>query len=149
MPTPEFDIRLPRGEWQAPVSLSPSRRSAISRRIRQGRLLFRGLREHGPTDPGDLGVGTYFTTAKSRARGYGRLTSATVQLHQPLVLSHEQAYSLVDDNYQTCRGTWDQRKQGAIAATRMMRCLGFDGLVSVNCSHPQRPEWEVVVFPQL
>ena len=129
--------------------LSPARVSAIRRSFLNGRLLYRGIREHGPTDPGDLGVGTYFSTSKARARGYGRLTESVVCLKSPLVLSRSQAYALIDDHFETCRGDFEIRKWGAEDATRMLQGLGFDGLVAVDVA--QRPgwrtEWEVVVFP--
>ena len=127
--------------------LSPQRKGAIRGVLRQGKRLYRGIREHGPSDPGDLGIGAYYSSLKSRARGYGRLTEAVITLQNPLVLTQTQAYALVDDHFHTCCGEWARRKQGATAATRMLRCLGFDGIVAVNLGPYRTDEWEVVVFP--
>jgi hypothetical protein len=128
--------------------LDTKRTREVRRWFRNGKVCYRGESSScRPSDPGDLGVGTYFTTEKARARCYGKVGTWVVTLKNPLVLSDHVAYEVIAERYMTCRGDWDRRKAGAVAATRMLRCLGFDGLVSVSLS---RQEIEVVVFsPEL
>lgn len=132
-----------------PVPLPASKVRALQRSFRRGRTLYRGIKpaDQLPADPGDLGIGSYHSSSKLRARCYGTLTKAVVRLRHPLVLSNDQAYAFVDDHFHTvhCSRSWEDRKVAATAATRVLRCLGFDGLVAV--ASRGRDELEVVLFP--
>ncbi len=133
-------------EWPAPVKLSRQRTLAVRRSLQAGKVLFRGVRESGrPSDPGDLGIGTYYSSWRALAKCYGKLTTAVIRLRNPYIVSNDIAYELIAENFMTCRGTHERRLVGATAATRMLKCLGFDGLVSVNPN--RKKDWEIVVFP--
>lgn len=131
-------------DWPAPVKLSPERASAIQAIIKAGVHVYRGVRETGrPSDAGDLGKGTYYSTSKAVAKCYGKLTESKLVLNNPLVLSNEEAYELIAEAYMTCRGNF--RDVGAATATRVLKCLGFDGVASVHVEREK--EIEIVVFP--
>lgn len=132
--------------WPTPVPLSPSKTHNVRRWFVNGTTMFRGARPgRPPSDPGDLGVGTYFSSLRSRAANYGHVTVHVISLKNPLVLSTDVAYDIVAEQFMTCRGPF--RKTGAEAATRVMRCLGFDGVVAVRDGGHQAEELEVCVFP--
>ena len=125
--------------------LGQLQRQHIRAQFASGKRVFRGTQPvHCPADPGDFGIGTYHTTSKARARCHGRVAEHVVTLHNPLVMESGKVYELIAERFMTCRGTMASRKTGAVAATRVLRCLGFDGVVSVSLVHP---ELEVLVFP--
>ena len=126
-------------------SLTPQAVQKLQKRFRKGVKLWRGV-GGPPRDPGDLGIGTYYSSYKARARQYARpdLITETVRLDAPLVLGDEDAYTQIADRYGTVRGP--ARTRGAIQATVDMIEAGHDGLVSVNTL---TGGLEVVVFPAL
>lgn len=155
---PDLQPRLRRGsipdhphfhmEERAPnprTSLTPQAIKKLERRFRKGVKLWRGV-GGPPRDPGDLGIGTYYSSYKARARQYARpdLMTDTVRLDAPWVLGDEEAYTQIADRYGTVRGP--ERTRGAIQATVDMIEAGHDGLVSVNTL---TGGLEVVVFPAL
>lgn len=133
-------------DWPEPRALSLPRANGVRRSIQQGKLLYRGVRDgRWPSDPGDLGIGTYYSSSAIVARCYGKLTKQVISLKNPLVLSSEVAYEIIAERCMTCRGTNAARTVGATTATRMLQCLGYDGVVAVHAERTR--EWEVVVFP--
>ncbi len=148
-------------------SLTPQAIKKLERRFRKGVKLWRGV-GGTPRDPGDLGIGTYHSSYRARARQYADsdLITPTVRLDAPLVLGDEDAYTQIADRYGTVRAPgsrrrlwtsstgwrdprrWGLRERtlGAIQATVDMIEAGYDGLVSVDTL---TGGLEVVVFPAL
>tara|TARA_Y100000034_G_scaffold118135_1_gene158479 strand:+ start:1161 stop:1637 length:477 start_codon:yes stop_codon:yes gene_type:complete len=122
---------------------------SLRQRLATGMMLWRGVKGEGvaPADPGDLGIGTYYSTAKARAKQYGDLTQDKIVLQNPLIMTDHEAYRTIADEFQTVIGTTESRKRGAIAATKKMMEDGHDGLVSIR-SWRGLGEIEVVVFPE-
>lgn len=132
-------------KWPPSVPLSEDQKNAYKAQLISGRKFFRGVnQQRRRSDPGDLGVGTYFSSNPEIARCYGKLTTAVLRFRNPIVLSRDEAYERISDVFLTCSGTNAARTAGARAATRVLLCLGFDGLAAID---PLRNEWEVVVFP--
>lgn len=114
--------------------------------------LYRGIGYIKPADPGDFGIGLYYSSNKSRAKQYGnRILHVEVGLDNPLYLSVEKAYDLAD-KYGTIRGNLPigygigKREDRELAAKWMTRDLqkkGYDGIVVTE----KDGELEVVVFP--
>lgn len=128
------------------TSLTPERAQEVVERAQFGFTAYRGVATHrGPSDPGDLGIGTYFSTQREIAKCYGHVSTHTIKLANPLVLSRDDAYALIADRWTTCNGRDLDRLEGAIAATEHMQEAGYDGLIAVN---PDGGDWEVVVFPK-
>ena len=88
---------------------------------------------HRPADPGDFGVGPYWTTSIHRARAYGRkLTQKVLVFQNPLCLGVEEAYD-IGEIFGTIHGTSNgglyPRMKASEEMTRVILALGFDGIV--------------------
>lgn len=108
--------------------------------------VYRGVSPYktGPTDPGDLGKGTYYSTSRATARSYGVVLESTITLDFPLYLDGDQAADMVA-KYGTVNG--DHRDEGASRLTRDMLAAGYDSLI-VSGWDSSRGEFTVVVFPK-
>lgn len=125
--------------------------SRIKEEFAAGKRLWRGTKER-PSDPGDIGQGTYYTTHFARAKNYGKAEGHEVALKNPLVLSEGEAYALAD-KYGTITGDPTRPGIGAgpefprmLGAERMSKEIsaqGHDGIVMVRRSG----DLEVVKFP--
>lgn len=104
--------------------------------------LYRGERPAGqrPSDPGDFGVGEYWTSKESQAKASGKPTREIIKLKNPAMLPVSMAYDLAD-SFGTVSGP--NRAKGAVELTEHMRRSGFDGLVAKD----RDGHIEVVVFP--
>lgn len=124
-------------------TLSAKTVSRLQNRFSKGVVLFRGIKPKGatPSDPGDLGVGEYYSSSYYRAKEYGTVVEKRIILSNPLILAEEEAYERIADKYNTIIGTLAQRKLGAIKATEDLIKQGFDGLVSVR-----NDQLEVVIY---
>lgn len=110
------------------------------------RTIYRGVGEKGPQDPGDLGIGTYWTTAISTARQYGTVIKKRVRLTNPFYMDRETALRWIPERYDTLHGTLEQRKAEATRMTSDLRKAGYDGIVSSGWDSPEG-HVTVVVFP--
>lgn len=106
---------------------------------------YRGESSRGPADPGDLGVGTYYSTSKAYAKCYGTVTKHEVELQSPFFMRGDQARFFVE-LHGTLRGSWDQRKENAQALTDYLRDMGHDGIVAMGWDSP-KDHFTIVVFP--
>lgn len=123
--------------------LAENSTKALRARLSKGMPAYRGVKEgRPPQDPGDFGVGEYFSTSSSRAKNYGRLTQQKLQLQNPLVLSSKEAYEKLTHTFETVTGP--NRKAAAEALTEELRKLGHDGLAIIN---EMSGEIEFVRFP--
>lgn len=142
------------------TTLPPATVSRIKASLARGMTLHRGVKEAGraPADPGDFGQGTYYSTSQARARCYGKLTSSTVKLSNPLILTDEEAYTQIADRFGTISGVPgqpcsrirqpDARPACSATATATLRAEGYDGVVALNLGvNLGNGELEVVVFP--
>jgi hypothetical protein len=139
------------------TSLKNTSVERLKRKLAKGLEVWRGINgeTHRPSDPGDFGQGTYYSTSKARARCYGKPKSNKIELKNPLILTDVEAYNLIADRFGTISGTalkpeagagcFKSREQCAMAATNTLKQMGFDGVVSVN---PRFNEIEIVVFPK-
>lgn len=94
-------------------------------------LVYRGTGRPTPADPGDFGSGKYHTTDKERARQYGpNLEEHLIQLENPLVLSEEDAYTLITDRFNTIHAK--DREAACVKAMEWIKGQGHDGVVSVR-----------------
>ena len=107
---------------------------------------YRGVDKTGPADPGDLGIGTYYSTSISAAKQYGTLTESGIHLSNALRLNGEQAFKLTE-KYGTLHGLSTERLAGAAKLTRDLVQQGYDGLILDGWDSP--PGYiTVVVFPK-
>jgi hypothetical protein len=85
------------------TAMDPGKLEKIRRRVEGESTLYRGVKGEGemPSDPGDLGVGPYYSTSKARAENYGRVTRQTVSLGKPLILTEQEAYEQIASRYGT------------------------------------------------
>lgn len=140
-----YDPSQPRdkeGQWASTgalgdlsTTLTSETVSRLKRRLADGVQVYRGLRagDRRPADPGDFGVGEYHSSSKARARNYGKVTSVTVTMQNPLVLSATEAYDKLTHTWDTIHaGTWEKRQTNAERLTKELRSLGYDGLAIVN-----------------
>lgn len=111
------------------------------------RTIYRGVREGGPTDPGDLGIGTYWTTSQAMAKQYGTVTKQRVRLNNPFYMDLETARRWIPERYDTINGTFEQRKAEATRMTNDLRKAGYDGIVASGWDSPEG-HVTVVVFPE-
>jgi hypothetical protein len=130
-----------------PITPLPAdKTSKVRKQFQNGKVCWRGDRPgRRPADPGDLGVGKYYDTYKARAKCYGPVEQHVIVLKNPLVVSDQVAYDIIAERFMTCRGSTERRTVGAQAATRVLKCLGFDGVVAVSLT---TPSIEVCVFPE-
>jgi hypothetical protein len=135
--------------------IRPARQAQLCRRFAAGLPVFRGKQDgRAPSDPGDFGQGTYYSTSKARAANYGALKPFTIVLTKPLLLTVEEAYTQIADRYGTISGVAGHPETGAgdfvpraaraAEATSAVRSLGHDGLAAINS---ETREIEIVVFP--
>jgi hypothetical protein len=110
------------------------------------RTVFRGTRETGPADPGDLGIGTYWTTSEPMARQYGTVSRARVRLNNPIYMDLPTINRWMK-RYNTIRGTDEQRRAEATRMTNDLRKAGYDGIVASGWDSPEG-HVTVVVFPE-
>ena len=146
------------------ISFNTSLPAETVRRLRErfakGAPLWRGQRPLNgrafASDPGDLGRGKYFSSLKSRAENYGDISREMIVLHNPLVLTTDEAYTQIADQFGTISGQSEHPEHGstgdhesrlraAQAATDAMQKAGYDGVVALNNWH-NITELEVVVF---
>ena len=108
--------------------------------------VYRGVNpnQSKPTDPGDLGKGTYYTTSLATARSYGIPLQGELHLQNPKVINAIEAAELVE-KYGTVNGY--HRMRGALALTRDMKAAGYDSLV-VSGWDSQEGYVTIVVFPK-
>ena len=109
------------------------------------RTIYRGTRKEGPFDPGDLGIGTYWTTSEPMARAYGKVTKARIRLNNPFYMDGPTITRWIE-RYDTLHGTWEQRKAEATRMTNDLRKAGYDGIVASGWDSPEG-HVTVVVFP--
>jgi hypothetical protein len=87
------------------TTIRPARQAQLRRRFAAGLPVFRGKQDgRAPSDPGDFGQGTYYSTSKARAANYGALKPFTIVLTKPLLLTVEEAYTQIADRYGTISG---------------------------------------------
>ncbi len=128
-------------------SLAEAEHDRIIKRAQAGIKVWRGVKRPGeaPSDPGDLGKGTYYSTMRARAKSYGHtLTREIITLENPLVLTAKKAYELAD-KYKTVRGTQDERHAGATQMTKDLKARGYDGLIAIS-NYRDVTELEVVDY---
>jgi len=105
---------------------------------------YRGVSD-SPADPGDLGVGEYWTTYETMAKSYGDVKKENIKLNNPLFLTKDEAVKLVEE-YGTVKGGWYSRKAGAEMLTEDIKNQGYDGLVVDGYETPEGHK-TIVVFP--
>lgn len=137
------------------TALKPATVADIKTRFSSGVRVWRGVGNQ-PADPGDFGVGTYYSTQRARAINYGTLTQTVVKFSNPLVLSTDEAYEQLADRFGTISGIpgdpspgaskASSRLAGARAATAALKAAGHDGLVVVNTTS-NFPDLEIVKLP--
>lgn len=113
------------------------------------RILKKGFRLDVPhvSDPGDFGLGIYFTTNIHRARAIGRvILEVELRLVNPLRLSQKEAYRLVIDElgFDTIHGHGcpEKRAEEARKAREWFLEHGHDALISVRSSK----DFEIAVY---
>lgn len=111
------------------------------------RTVYRGTREGGPADPGDLGIGTYWTTSEPMARQYGAITKSRIRLTNPIYMDLPTINRWLK-RYKTLRGTLERRKAEAARMTADLRKAGYDGIVAKGWDSPEG-HVTVVVFPEV
>jgi len=105
--------------------------------------VYRGI-SNAPADPGDLGIGRYFSTSRATAQAYGKLTETVVELQNPKVLTVQEALGLIE-KFQTVS---QPSKENYAKLTRYFLKQGYDGLI-VQGGYDSPPDHiTVVVFPQ-
>ncbi len=87
------------------------------------------------SDPGDLGVGEYWTTSQGTAKSYGTVESAMKAFSNPLVLDEKSATALVE-KYGTVQGSTAERLKGAAQLTEDVRKAGYDAIVAQGWDSP-------------
>lgn len=110
------------------------------------RTLYRGTREGSPSDPGDLGIGTYWTTSEPMARQYGTVSKDRIRLTNPIYMDLPTINRWLK-RYKTLRGAQAQRKAEATRMTADLRKAGYDGIVAKGWDSPEG-HVTVVVFPE-
>jgi hypothetical protein len=91
--------------------------------------VYRGEGANGaPADPGDLGVGPYYTTSQSTAKGYGNVTNWDVTFKNPLVINAKQAAALTE-GYHTLDGSPEERATAVKHLSRAIYNKGYDALM--------------------
>jgi hypothetical protein len=103
---------------------------------KQGLQVWRGEQIlHQPSDPGDFGSGKYYTTRRSRARGYsgsdGVIFRIILVFNNPFVIGVSEAYDLAQ-YYGTIHGTLEQRLAAARQMTGDFQLQGYDGFIAVS-----------------
>jgi hypothetical protein len=121
--------------------------------------VWRGIKAEGrPSDPGDFGCGTYYSTSFIRADQYGVPFRMCLRLSNPLVLTVEEAYTQIADRFGTISGIANEpgggagdftpRAARAAEAAAVMSALGYDGVAVVNEKvRGGFAEIEIVRFP--
>lgn len=119
--------------------------------------VWRGIRAEGrPSDPGDFGSGTYFSTSHCRASCHGTTFRMRLSLKSPLILTVDEAYTQIADRFGTISGIANQptgagdfspRGLRSAEATTTMLALGYDGVAVVTPRHNGSSEIEFVRFP--
>jgi len=94
-------------------------------------VVYRGAGLGTPHDPGDLGIGLYYSTSKSYAKQYGVVRRYRVTLQNPLILQRQEAEELVR-RFGTLRGSWEERTRKSGMLTSHLLSLGHDGLVAYD-----------------
>jgi hypothetical protein len=110
------------------------------------RTVYRGSREGGPADPGDLGIGTYWSTSLAMARQYGSVSKERVRLTNPIYMDLPTINRWLE-RYDTLHGSMRQRKAEATRMTNDLRQAGYDGIVATGWDSPEGHS-TVVVFPE-
>jgi len=108
--------------------------------------LYRGVSGNGPADPGDLGVGTYYSTSEAVASSYGTVIREFITLKNPYFIDSKTASSLVEE-FGTLRGNLDDRLEAAKKMTRKYMKIGHDGFIVEGWDSPPG-EYTIVVFPK-
>lgn len=108
--------------------------------------VYKGISLRGPADPGDLGVGAYYSTDEATAKSYGTVTKSTVRLQNPLVMGGGRAVGFVR-RYKTLRGSLEQRTAASMRLTASLQAKGYDGLIVSGYDSPPGA-FTVVVFPK-
>lgn len=108
--------------------------------------LFRGISSSRfPADPGDLGVGPYFTSNKSYAKQYGKVETKEIYLKNPLVLYGSQGSKLALE-YGTLHGTTEERKKASKKLTKDLKKQGYDGIICFDYE-TTGDDFVVIKFP--
>jgi hypothetical protein len=106
----------------------------VAAAARRGLDLWRGIKpaDVPPADPGDLGAGTYWTSARARARCYGTtVIRRRLRFENPLVLSQGAAYDLGEQFGSLSAGRAEQTRR-ALAMRAWLKARGHDALIAVR-----------------
>lgn len=98
----------------------------------QGLPLWRGFGKQAPADPGDFGIGPYYSTSRERASMYGpKLRRDNLRFENPLVMHVKDVYNLTDD-FNTVRGKFADRFKASKDLGQTARLLGHDAIIAVK-----------------
>jgi len=99
--------------------------------------MYRGVNGGKPSDPGDFGIGEYWTSSRGQAKCYGvkKVIEKLFCFEKALWLTSTEAYDLAAKYGDNLHGSWEERLMVSKAITYDLMKKGIEGMVVFHHKH--------------